>query len=263
MGWAEEDFTAGRKGPHICGNKTAMQQNTKRFSDRVEDYIKYRPAYPEKIIAILNEAVGLDNQQVIADIGSGTGISSIPFLQNNNTVYGVEPNKEMREAAEQLLTKYNNFISINGSAEKSNLPDRSIDLIFCGQAFHWFDKLKSKTEGHIVLAWNARSTNSNFQLEYENALLEYIEEYKFVNHRNIRDEDIIDFFHPKKMQAFILSNKQIFDLEGLKGRLKSSSYCPKVGLQHDKLMAQMEKIYNKYEIGDQIEFEYETQIYCC
>ena len=73
-----------------------MNDNTKRFSDRVEDYIRYRPNYPEKIVKILEEKISLDKNKTIADIGSGTGISSKLFLKNGYKVIGVEPNKEMR-----------------------------------------------------------------------------------------------------------------------------------------------------------------------
>lgn len=248
-----------------------MSNSTKRFSDRVEDYVKYRPTYPKKLIVILKEELNLDPNDTIADIGSGTGISSIPFLDNCNTVYGIEPNKEMRQAAEEALKIYPNFISTNGTAEDTTLQGKSINIIFCGQAFHWFDKIKSKKEferilknnGHIVLVWNSRSTKSNFQKEYENALLKNIEEYKFVNHRNISEIEIQDFFEPKKMRVFKIDNKQTFDLKGLKGRLKSSSYCPKSGHAYTNLMTQIEIIFDKYQSNGSIEFEYETQIYCC
>lgn len=246
-----------------------MNDNTKRFSDRVEDYIKYRPNYPEKIVKILEEKINLDKDKTIADIGSGTGISSKLFLKNDYKVIGVEPNKEMREAAQQLLSDFTNFKSMNGTAEKTNLQDESIDVIFCGQAFHWFDKEKSKIEfnrivkknGNIVLVWNSRSDKSAFQNEYEKILFDNIEEYKSVNHRNIKDEEISDFFFPKKMHKICLDNQQILDLEGLKGRLLSSSYCPKSGKQHDRLMRRIEDVYQKYQVNNVIEFEYETQIF--
>src|SRR4051812_30252980 len=112
--------------------------NTKqRFSDRVENYIKYRPGYPEEIIPALQLEIGLMSGDIVADIGSGTGISAKIFLENGNTVYGVEPNQPMRKAAEDLLKEYDDFISVEGSSEATTLDDASIDLIVCAQAFHW------------------------------------------------------------------------------------------------------------------------------
>ena len=246
-----------------------MKDNTKRFSDRVQDYIKYRPHYPGNLIPFLRENTGLNETKIIADIGSGTGISSVPFLKNNNKVFGVEPNKEMREAAEKLLSVYPNFVSVDGSSEETNLPGNFVDIIFSGQAFHWFDKTKCKTEferilkknGNIVLVWNSRSEKSEFQQEYEKVLYETIEEYKLVNHRNISDSEITQFFKPKEVNKASLENEQILDLKGLKGRLLSSSYCPKSGPVFTKLMERIELLFNKYEKNGQIVFEYETKVY--
>lgn len=245
--------------------------NTKRFSNRVEDYIKYRPTYPNELIYVLEREVGLTKDKIIADIGSGTGISSIPFLNNENFVFGVEPNKEMREAQEQILKEFSNFKSIDGTAEATNLENQHIDLIFCGQAFHWFDKEKSKKEfarilkenGHLVFVWNSRSTKTDFQKEYEQILYDNIEEYKNVNHRNIEDAAIERFFSPKTMKVYELENEQKFDLDGLKGRLQSSSYCPKEGDEHTQLMKKIDSLFEKYQIENIIQFNYETKIYWC
>src|SRR5665647_2588353 len=138
-----------------------MKTSTTRFSDRVEYYIKYRPHYSQKFIEILKTKIGLNSNSIIADIGSGTGISSALFLSNGNKVFAVEPNKEMREAAELIYSKESNFASINGTAEQTNLKENSIDIIFRAQAFHWFNTIETKAEfnrilkpnGNIVLVW--------------------------------------------------------------------------------------------------------------
>lgn len=248
-----------------------MSDNTKRFSDRVADYIKYRPNYPEKIVDILEQLAKINKTKKVADIGSGTGISSILFLKRNYNVIGVEPNTEMRTAAEQILFDFKNFKSVDGTAENTNLPDKCVDLIFSGQAFHWFDKEKCKIEfnrilkdnGNLVLVWNSRSSKSGFQKEYEKALFDNIEEYKFVNHRNISESEVSNFFFPKIVHKICVDNKQVLDLQGLKGRLLSSSYCPKSGEHYNKLMKKIEQIFGKYRVNNEIEFEYETQIYWC
>ncbi|MBA7619377.1 putative methyltransferase [subsurface metagenome] len=120
----------------------------KRFSSRVENYIKYRPSYPLEIIDFLIEKKTLPEDTVIADIGSGTGILTKVFLDNGNQVYGVEPNKDMREAAEKFLQGYTNFSSLEGSAETTGLEENCIDLIIAGQSFHWFDFVFFFTHRH-------------------------------------------------------------------------------------------------------------------
>jgi len=245
--------------------------NTKRFSNRVADYIKYRPTYPNEMLNLLLKELGLTNEKVIADIGSGTGISSIPFLKNRNRVFGVEPNKEMREAQEELLNEFAFFKSVNGTAEETHLESKSVDVIFCGQAFHWFDKEKSKKEfsrilkenGNLVFVWNSRSTKTNFQKEYEQILYDNIKEYKKVNHRSIDVVDIQKFFSPKTMRGYELDNEQKLDLDGLKGRLRSSSYCPKEGAEHTSLMSEIENLFYKHQEENLIKFNYETKIYWC
>ncbi len=248
-----------------------MTDSTKRFSDRVEDYIKYRPNYPNDLVRILEEVVKINPAQLVADIGSGTGISSMPFSKNGYTVMGIEPNKEMREAAEQLLSGFKNFKSVNGSAEQTNLEDNSVDVVFSGQAFHWFDKEKNKVEfsrilrekGNIILAWNERSTKSSFQQEYEQVLYDNIPEYRFVNHRNINEDIIAQFFSPKALNKISLENRQILDFTGLVGRLRSSSYCPKSGEQYDKLMHEIKLLFNRFKNDNTVSFEYESKIYWC
>lgn len=248
-----------------------MPDNTIRFSNRVDDYIKYRPGYPEALIDTLEEVMKISNGTIVADIGSGTGLSSKPFLQKDYFVLGVEPNSEMRRASEKLLASFPHFKTINGTAENTKLKNKSVGLIFCGQAFHWFDINKCKIEferilednGNIVLAWNERSTGSAFQKEYDNILYNNIEEYKKVNHRHVNKEVIATFFSPKKMHQTSLGNKQEFNLQGLKGLLLSSSYCPKEGPVFQNLMKEMEQLFVRHQQNNLIEFEYETKIYWC
>ncbi len=117
-----------------------------RFSNRVENYAKYRPYYPAEIIKFLNTTIGLTKGDIIADIGSGTGIFSKLFLDNGNEVYGIEPNAEMRSAGEKYLINHTNFYSIDASSEYTKLESESVDIITSGQAFHWFEPEPTKKE---------------------------------------------------------------------------------------------------------------------
>ena len=112
---------------------------TERFSDKVENYVKYRPGYPGPLISFLKHDLGLTGNEYIADIGSGTGKLSELLLQSGFRVIGVEPNEQMRGAAEELLDGNANFQSVDGTAENSTLNENSVDLIVAAQAFHWFD----------------------------------------------------------------------------------------------------------------------------
>lgn len=248
-----------------------MASNSKtRFSDRVDNYIKYRPGYPNEIIDYLKAQDILKADSIIADIGSGTGISSELFLKNGNTAYGVEPNKEMRGAAERLLAGYTIFKSIIGTAEETTLPNTSIDLISAGQAFHWFDIPKAKTEfkrilrpgGFVVLIWNEKQlASSPFMKAYEEMLLKYGTDYAEVKHENIDESMFNSFFdHGFKLNTF--PNEQMFDFIGIKGRLLSSSYAP--ATEHPEyapLIEELQRIFNKYNENGTIRFEYITRVY--
>lgn len=246
-----------------------MKNNYDRFSETVKDYIKYRPGYPDSMLTALDERIDLSKIKNIADIGSGTGLSSKPFLNQLMKVFAVEPNDEMRKAAESIFKDNNNFISVKGDSVNTNLPDKSVDLIFCGQSFHWFDLKKTKlefnrilkSEGHIVLAWNERDIESPLQNEYESILLDNIQEYRFVNHKLISDVVVGEFLQPKTITTVELENLQYFDLQGLKGRANSSSYMPKSGQLHDKIMRLLERLFQKYAVEEMVEFRYKTKIY--
>src|SRR5262249_20110821 len=180
-----------------------MNDSTERFSSRVENYMKDRPGYPIEVIETLSDECGLAADSIIADVGSGTGILTDMFLQNGNVVYGIEPNREMREAAERLLKDYPRFRSVAARAEETALDDKSVDFITAGQAFHWFDREKTRTEfvrilksrGWVALIWNERvTTTTPFLVAYEQLLKDYSTDYEQVDHRRI-DEDVIrDFF---------------------------------------------------------------------
>jgi SAM-dependent methyltransferase len=138
--------------------------NEHRFDGISEFYARHRPAYPEAIFDYLDADVGIRKQATIADIGSGTGIFTKQLLDRGHTVYGIEPNNDMRKAAELLLSGYSNFTSVVGSAENTSLPDESIDIITTAQSFHWFDSKQFKTEcnrilkpgGLVIIIWNGR-----------------------------------------------------------------------------------------------------------
>jgi ubiquinone/menaquinone biosynthesis C-methylase UbiE len=120
--------------------------STTRFSNRVEDYVKYRPGYPKDILNYLSTHFGLSSEKIIADIGSGTGISTEMFLAEGYTVFAVEPNKEMRDKATELLGHYALYHEVDGTAEATTLEDNSVDAIIAGQAFHWFQPQQTRLE---------------------------------------------------------------------------------------------------------------------
>ena len=246
-------------------------KSTERFSKTVEHYVKYRPHYPDEIIDLLTTACNLSSHELIADIGSGTGILTKLWLENNYHVMGVEPNKAMRSAGEQFLKDYKNFTSIDGTAENTGLADHSIDLITVAQAFHWFDPVKVKQEflrilkpkAWCVLLWNFRnSLASSMMYAYEELLLKHGTDYKQVAAENVEDEEIQKFFAPLPTHISIFENVQVFDWDGLRGRLLSTSYLPKPeDAGYEAMIKDAHTIFSAHQKDGKIDFIYDCKCY--
>jgi SAM-dependent methyltransferase len=242
-----------------------------RFSNRVADYVRYRPGYPAALLDLLRAECGLRPGQVIADIGSGTGFLSELFLKNGNRVYGVEPNSEMRRAGEEYLASHDGFSSIEGSAESTTLGDSSIDFITAGQAFHWFEPNAARSEfmrilrpaGWVVMAWNdRRMEEKHLTREYEELLERFGIDYKRVKDAYPESEDIRTFFAAGQFSARDLPNEQILDWEGLRGRLRSSSFAPTEGHpNYTPMMAELERVFHAHQNDGHVRMEYFTRVY--
>jgi len=247
-----------------------MTDTVNRFSSRVDNYIKFRPGYPQRIINLLRNECAFTTDAVVADIGSGTGILSELFLKNGNRVYGVEPNALMRGAAEQLLQRYRQFRSIDGTAEQTGLEPSSIDFVTAGQAFHWFDWQKARSEfvrilrpeGWAVLVWNERRLDSTpFLRDYEALLVHYGTDYQQVRHENVV-RSIGQFFRPAKYSFVRFDNRQKLDFEGLKGRVFSASYTPEPGHpNYHAMLKSLSDIFERHQKNGTVAFEYDSTVY--
>jgi SAM-dependent methyltransferase len=247
-----------------------MADPTRRFSSRVANYVKYRPSYPPAVVSWLAEACGLTPAAPIADIGSGTGLLAELFLKNGNRVFGVEPNREMREAGERLLAGYASFISVDGAAEATTLDDHSVDFVTAGQAFHWFDRQRARAEfarilrpgGWVALVWNERRVATTFLGAYEQLLCSYSSDYATLNHRQVDQAAIAAFFRTGSFGLRSFENRQIFDYDGVKGRLLSSSYAPEAGdPRHQPMLDALATIFQAHQADGVVAFEYDTKVY--
>jgi SAM-dependent methyltransferase len=243
---------------------------TIRFSDRVADYSRYRPAYPDALLTALQREVGLSAAAVVADIGSGTGISSELLLGIGCKVFAVEPNAEMRGAAEARLANEPRFHSVAGRAEATTLADRSVDAVTAGQAFHWFAAREARAEfirilqpgGLVAVFWNTRrSEGSPFLSAYEEMLRQFGTDYMQVNHRNV-DAEALRLFFGRGYESRVFSNVQVFDFDGLRGRLLSSSYAPGPGHpDHDPMLAALRQVFDAHHENGRVRMEYDTELF--
>lgn len=243
---------------------------TSRFSDRVENYVRYRPGYPREVIQELRTACGLAPSHLMADIAAGTGLWTRMLLENGNAVYGVEPNAEMRAAGERLLAGFPKFTSIAGTAEATTLADRSVDFVTAAQAAHWFDRQRARREfirvlkpgGWLVLLWNERLLDSTeFLRDYEQLLLTYGTDYEQVRHERTTDA-VNEFYDPAPCTQRVFEMRQDFDYAGVEGRLLSSSYAP--GPEHPQcapMLRELRRIFDACAVEGRVVFEYKTRVY--
>lgn len=244
---------------------------TERFSNRVADYIKFRPGYPADLVDFLVHEARLESGASIADVGSGTGIFSELLLRRGFTVYGVEPNREMREAAERLLAAYSAFHSVDGTAEATGLPDACAEMYVAAQAYHWFDAPRARAEskrvlkpgGLAALVWNDRRTEATpFLAAYDELLRSHGTDYVQVNHRNVDASRLEAFFGPGGYREAVFANAQHFDWEGLYGRAMSSSYVPAEGHpKHREFAERLRRLFDSHADHDRVTIEYDTRLY--
>jgi len=237
------------------------------FTNRVADYVLYRPGYPKGIIDLLRTECQLRPISQLADIGSGTGNLAKIFLENGNHVFGVEPNPEMRRAAEKILAHYPNFNSIDGRAETTGLDSCSIDFITIGQAFHWFATEETKKEfnrilrvdGWVVIFYNALRTNTPFTVAYAQ-----------FNHKYLGDKDpgekhpdiYSPFFGEGRFTGKILDGvTQRLTFEGLVGRVKSRVNSPQeCEDMYQEMMKALRGIFDRHHQDGKVLIDYNTQV---
>lgn len=248
---------------------SGSQAPTRRFSSRVDDYVKYRPSYPASLLDLLAREFDFTPTAVVADIGSGTGILTRLFLDHGNPVYAVEPNPEMRAAAEAALSGYTNFTSIAATAEATTLPDQSVDWITAAQAFHWFDARATAVEwnrvlranGLALLVWNAwRSADGPFLQGYSDLLGRYSLDYGRTS--RTRSEQTIPSFFGGRFDKFVLSNPRAYSWEQLAGRVRSSSYAPLPDHPNfAPLMDGLRALFDEQAVDGAVTVTYDTRLY--
>ena len=219
---------------------------------------------------MLSNNCGLTPVSVVADIASGTGLFTRLLLENGNHVFGIEPNKEMREAGEHYLAGFPKFTSVAATAEATTLADHSVDLITCAQAAHWLKREEALREfqrilrpsGFVAIIFNDRQVKGNaFADDYERLVVKYGTDYSEVQ-RLGRIFEGTDFFAPFPCEKRTLPNFQDFNYASLEGRLLSSSYAPQPGdPQHAPMLVELRQIFEKHEHGGHVRMEYDTNIY--
>ncbi len=226
-----------------------------RFSDRAGDYANYRPSYPAAAIATILDGLGEPAQLIAADIGAGTGISARLLGDRGLTVWAIEPNAAMQEAA----VPHPNVTFRTSTAEQTGLPDQAVDLVTCFQAFHWFDPALSlqefhrilRSSGRLALVWNDRDQTDAFTAHYSNLVQTISGKHPAEQQQLPLASDVLAasaVFQSCRQHSF--EYRQATDLETLLGRARSTSYIPQQGALYEQFVADLTALHTRWADAD-------------
>lgn len=243
--------------------------NTMKFTGRHLDYAASRPSYPRAVTAHLCGLYAPPRDFTAADVGSGTGKLSAQLLEAGFTVYGVEPNGDMRRTAEELLDGGGRFRSVEGSDRATGLAAQSVDFVTAAQAFHWFDPLAFRAEclrilrpgGRVFLIWNVRA-GSPLNRELAQIFREYCPAFQGFSGGITEDDASIRAFFSGRYEKLRFPNPLVFDRERFLRRCFSSSYslpqdCP----DYPAYRRALESFFHSHEQNGLLEQPNETLVY--
>ncbi|MBK1783183.1 class I SAM-dependent methyltransferase [Prauserella cavernicola] len=112
----------------------------------VDFYHRYRRGYPPAVLDALVGAFGLGEDDVVADLGCGTGQLTLPMARRVRAVAGVDPEPAMLERARRAASDegVSNVSWVLASdaevpALAGLLGSRALGAVTIGQALHWMD----------------------------------------------------------------------------------------------------------------------------
>lgn len=246
--------------------------NTEKFTGKAQVYAQFRPSYPNSLIEYLFNELKFTKNSIVADIGAGTGKLSKLLLNAGLNVTCVEPNENMRQISIELLSSFENFVSVKAPAENTTLKSQSIDFITVAQAFHWFDQVEFKKEcqrilkpsGKVVLIWNSRIPDCPISSEIYQIRQNLSDEFKgFSGGMVVENKTFKSFFKNEKLNYAEFENSQTFDKEGFVGFNLSSSHAPKVESPfYQQFVNEISNLFDKRSTNGTITYPQLTKIYC-
>ncbi|TRZ39520.1 class I SAM-dependent methyltransferase [Niallia circulans] len=231
-----------------------MDNNTK-FNGKAKVYAAYRPDYPKQLLNDLISECELSINSTVADIGAGTGILTKQLLDLELTVFAVEPNEDMRQAAIELLKDYKCNTLVNGAAENTTLPPNSVDLVTAAQSFHWFNKEEFHKEcqrilkkgGKVAIIANERIDEASVNLEIADVFRRYCPKFNGFSNGLNGSQEVYDSFFNRNYQEIIYEYPLKYNKSTFIGRHLSSSFALKEGdKQFSMLVEALAAIFDKY-----------------
>ena len=251
-------------------NRRVSKNSVSRFSRKATLYDQFRPHYPLELLRFLKQYITPVRDHTIADVAAGTGIFTEQLAQWGTTLFVVEPNRLMRQFAQRRLQVFENCIFVNGTAESTGLPDRSVDLVISAQAFHWFDLDKTKVEFRrigrenllVAVVWNLRNTDSLFERAYEVLLRQYGIDYLAVNQRRMDTEEVLSFFAPEAPVYRVFEHADSLTFMQMRGRILSYSFMPdETSPGYDEMERALVRLFDDHQQDGKVRLSYNTRLF--
>lgn len=226
---------------------------TGRFSQRAGAYGRHRPGYPEAVFDVLLAGLGAASGLAVADVGAGTGISTRQLAARVGRVFAIEPNAGMRAQAETS----GNVAWLDGTAERTGLPDRSVDVAAAFQAFHWFDPDRALAEfrrvarRRIALVQYERDETQAFARAYRDLIRPFM--LDDTESRRLRTLETFAARAGGDVRRIVLPFGQVLDIGGLLGLIASSSYLPREGEAARRLQGGASRLFRAFARDGRVE----------
>jgi SAM-dependent methyltransferase len=107
-------------------------------------YQRYRRGYPAEVIDGLIDAFELTRDDVVVDLGCGTGQLALPLAEQVRAVIGMDPEPDMLAEARRVAAGRANLSWMVGADTDvpmlgTLLGKKSLGAVTIGQALHWMD----------------------------------------------------------------------------------------------------------------------------
>jgi SAM-dependent methyltransferase len=244
---------------------------TSRFTGLADMYARCRPSYPPAAVDYIMANCGLDQNSVLVDIGSGTGISARLFAHRGVAVIGIEPNADMRARAkaEAFPPSMRAPVYQDGRAEATHLSDGMADAVLAAQAFHWCEPEAALREFHrilrpdgwVILLWNERDESDPFTAAYGAVVRSTPDAAAVEVPRGKAGEPLLTSPHFQGARRVVFHYQQELDEEGLLGRAFSASYAPREPSAAQAFADRLRDVFGQFEQAGKVVLCYETAVY--
>lgn len=238
------------------------------FGEKAHAYSRHRWDYSERAIADILLISGLSPDTVVADMGSGTGMLTKHFTPLARKVYAIEPSEGMRREAERLLGREPSFVSVDGIAEKTTLPDSSVDLILMAQSIHWFRQEHAipefgrilRTDGWVAVLWSPPMGETELNSQMRNLLQRHAQPVRVTP--EMKEEELVELYLAEEDRFYAsYDNSRFEEREEFVGALCSISCAPRPGTsEQERFIVEANEIFDRFSGNGTVEVRFCTRL---